>query len=61
MKGYPLKKKKKKMLYRLAYSLTFGRQFLNQGSLFSDHYSLCQVEMKLASHDSSSLREVRQE
>jgi hypothetical protein len=39
----------KKMPYRLAYSQTFWRQFLKKGSLFSNDFSLCQVDVKLSS------------
>lgn len=43
----------KKTLYRPAYSLTLWR-LINQGSLLSDYYSLCQVKIKLASTTSQS-------
>ena len=38
-------------LYRLAYSPIFRKIFLNWGSLLPDASSLCQVDIKLASHD----------
>lgn len=37
----------KEMHYRLVYSLISQRNFLNQGSLLSDNYCLCQVDIKL--------------
>ena len=38
-----------KMPYRLAYSLILWGHFLDWGSLRSDDFRLCQVDMKLAS------------
>ena len=42
----------KKRPYRLLYILILWRHFLSRGSLLSDDFSLCQVDIKLATHDS---------
>jgi hypothetical protein len=39
----------KKIIYRLAYNPILWRHILNGGSLFSDDFSLCQVDIKLSS------------
>jgi hypothetical protein len=44
----------KKTPYRLAYSPIIWEHFLNWGSLLSDDFSLCQVDIKLSSTDAKN-------